>query len=85
MFRSLPSFFNLSLSESCLHTMHFDELVGWKPTCEIDGTYMAKQCRGDKMTGRFVFLCLFYGLRNNRHRLQVAASLEMEIFHTSPT
>ncbi|CRK99450.1 CLUMA_CG012578, isoform A [Clunio marinus] len=38
---------------SCLHTMHFDEnLVGWKPKCEIDGTYSPKQCRGDKLTGR---------------------------------
>lgn len=45
----------LSLSASCFHTMHFDnEIVGWKPTCEIDGTYSAKQCRGDKLTGRFV-------------------------------
>lgn len=45
-----------SLSAACLHTMHFDGAVGWKPTCEIDGTFAAKQCRGDKLTGRFVFL-----------------------------
>ncbi|KAG5681650.1 hypothetical protein PVAND_011065 [Polypedilum vanderplanki] len=38
---------------SCFHTMHFnDDIVGWKPTCEIDGTYSAKQCRGDKISGR---------------------------------
>lgn len=47
--------FRLSLSASCLHSMHFDGIVGWKPDCEIDGTYLAKQCRGDKVTGRFVF------------------------------
>lgn len=34
--------------------MHFDELIAWKPTCEIDGTFSAKQCRGDKLTGRFI-------------------------------
>lgn len=45
----------LSLSASCFHTMHFDdEIITWKPTCEIDGSYSAKQCRGDKLTGRLV-------------------------------
>jgi hypothetical protein len=37
--------------------MHFDNIVGWKPSCEIDGSYSAKQCRGDNVTGRFVILC----------------------------
>lgn len=32
--------------------MHFDDSIGWKPNCEIDGSYVAKQCRGDKLTGR---------------------------------
>lgn len=45
-----------SLSASCFHTMHFDDTIGWKPTCEIDGSFAAKQCRGDKLTGRFVCL-----------------------------
>ena len=44
--------FNLSLSASCLHSLHFDDWVGWTPKCEIDGTYLARQCRGDKLTGR---------------------------------
>lgn len=48
--------FNLSLSASCLHSMHFDDFVGWSPKCEIDGTYLAKQCRGDKLTGRYVLV-----------------------------
>ncbi|CAG9804770.1 unnamed protein product [Chironomus riparius] len=37
---------------SCLHTMHLDNMIGWKPSCEIDGSYSAKQCRGDNRTGR---------------------------------
>lgn len=44
--------FRFSLSASCLHTMHFDDLVSWKPNCEIDGSYASKSCRGDKLTGR---------------------------------
>jgi hypothetical protein len=47
----------LSLSASCLHTMHFDDVVGWKPKCEVDGTFSAKQCRGDKITGRYNSIC----------------------------
>lgn len=50
----------LSLLASCYHTMHFDELVGWVPTCEIDGTYAARQCRGDKLTGRFYSISFFW-------------------------
>jgi hypothetical protein len=34
--------------------MHLDNMIGWKPSCEIDGSYSAKQCRGDNVTGRFV-------------------------------
>ena len=37
--------------------MHLDNIIGWKPSCEIDGSYSAKQCRGDNRTGRFVILC----------------------------
>lgn len=38
--------------------MHFDDaLIGWKPNCEVDGSYSARQCRGDKITGRFVRQC----------------------------
>jgi hypothetical protein len=38
--------------------MHFDEMIAWKPMCEIDGSFSAKQCRGDKLTGRFFILFL---------------------------
>ena len=34
--------------------MHFDAIIGWKPNCDVDGSYSARQCRGDKITGRFV-------------------------------
>lgn len=51
-FHSSSSCFYLSLSASCLHSMHFDDAIGWKPNCEIDGSYVARQCRGDKLTGR---------------------------------
>jgi hypothetical protein len=34
--------------------MHLNKSIGWKPTCEVDGSYSAIQCRGDKATGRFV-------------------------------
>uniref|UniRef100_A0A182YD27 Thyroglobulin type-1 domain-containing protein n=1 Tax=Anopheles stephensi TaxID=30069 RepID=A0A182YD27_ANOST len=38
---------------TCLHTMHLDrDLVGWIPKCNLDGTYAAKQCRGDRLSGR---------------------------------
>ncbi|CAO1388383.1 unnamed protein product [Diamesa hyperborea] len=37
---------------SCLHTVHFEDVVDWRPNCEKDGSYSAKQCRGDKITGR---------------------------------
>lgn len=33
--------------------MHLDkDLVGWIPKCNLDGTYAAKQCRGDRLSGR---------------------------------
>lgn len=44
-------FFNFFL-DSCLHTVHFEDVVNWRPNCEKDGSYSAKQCRGDKITGR---------------------------------
>uniref|UniRef100_A0A182K001 Thyroglobulin type-1 domain-containing protein n=1 Tax=Anopheles christyi TaxID=43041 RepID=A0A182K001_9DIPT len=38
---------------TCLHTLHLDkDLVGWIPKCNLDGTYAAKQCRGDRLSGR---------------------------------
>ncbi|XP_049542748.1 uncharacterized protein LOC125955652 [Anopheles darlingi] len=38
---------------TCLHTLHLDkDLVGWVPKCNLDGTYAAKQCRGDRLSGR---------------------------------
>lgn len=49
--RLFPSF--AYTEASCLHTMHLGEEIAWKPSCEVDGSYAAKQCRGDKLTGRF--------------------------------
>lgn len=37
--------------ESCHHVVHMKDLA-WKPECTIDGSYAAKQCRGDKVSGR---------------------------------
>lgn len=39
-----------------------DDDVGWKPLCEKDGTYAAKQCRGDRLTGR----CFCYSKTGQR-------------------
>lgn len=53
---------SLSFSVSCIHTMHFDGVIGWKPVCEIDGTFSIKQCRGDKLTGRSMLFTFVSGL-----------------------
>ncbi|XP_055538018.1 uncharacterized protein LOC129725806 [Wyeomyia smithii] len=40
---------------TCLHTIHMqleEELAGWYPRCNTDGTYASKQCRGDRLSGR---------------------------------
>lgn len=52
---------------SCLHTIHLGEEIAWKPSCEIDGSFAAKQCRGDKLTGRFRIS--FFHFRRNMNNL----------------
>lgn len=36
---------------SCFHLLHMQNLA-WTPSCRPDGSYAAKQCRGDKVSGR---------------------------------
>lgn len=51
----------LSHPGTCSYTYHLDDVhdVQQLPQCESDGTFAAKQCRGDKLLGRFVKLGQF--------------------------
>lgn len=74
-FSSLPS-----LEASCLHTMHLGEEIAWKPSCEVDGSYAAKQCRGDKLTGRFqIFNNIFLLLWITCHFIDLHFSLSCSL------
>lgn len=42
---------------TCHHLVHLPEEIQWKPDCYSDGRFAAKQCRGDKVSGR----CFCYG------------------------
>lgn len=37
---------------SCLSTRHVSEKVQWKPECDSEGNFQAKQCKGDRLLGR---------------------------------
>uniref|UniRef100_A0A7G3AZM0 Putative thyroglobulin type i repeat protein n=1 Tax=Lutzomyia longipalpis TaxID=7200 RepID=A0A7G3AZM0_LUTLO len=48
---------------SCFFTQHLDrEMIGQLPTCNDDGTFAAKQCKGDRSTGR----CFCYSATGER-------------------
>jgi hypothetical protein len=59
--------------------MHFNNaIIGWKPNCEIDGTYSARQCRGDKITGRLEFIFVLHRYINEHICLDVSVMQKVE-------
>lgn len=56
------------LSATCSYTYHLQDLQQL-PQCESDGTFAAKQCRGDKVLGRLNIDC--------RHKLLTFELLTM--------
>lgn len=45
---------NYTIAAKCSYTRHLPAAVTQRPTCELDGSFAAKQCKGDMVSGRFV-------------------------------
>lgn len=57
---------HLNLTEKCSYTYHLPDLEH-RPHCESDGTFAAKQCKGDMIYGRYSsHLKLFMNRETNK-------------------